>query len=192
MPTRATVILKEITAGDRSHVDELASICYPELRKIAKRTLSGGRDQMITRPTEVVHETFLRVIDQAHISFEDRAHFLAINAKIMRQYLVDLARRESRQRRGGGRTRVSLSSLLDEAVPVSTQEHDEMVLLCSELLEGLAAVDETLARIVEMRFFAGMSLDEIAAELSISVSMVSKRWAAAKAWMKREMQRGEQ
>ena len=92
MPTRATVILKEITAGDRRHVDELASICYPELREIARKTLSGGRDRMITRPTEGVHETFLRVINQTEISFEDRAHFLAINAKIK----VKLGDREAR------------------------------------------------------------------------------------------------
>jgi RNA polymerase sigma factor (TIGR02999 family) len=189
MPTRATEILKEISAGNRSQVAELVAICYPELRAIADRTLSGERDRRRTSPTEVVHETFLRVIDQTEISFEDRAHFMAINAKLMRQYLVDLARRESRQRRGGGMARYSLHALLDEDFAKTSQERDEQVLLCSELLEGLSAVDEKLARIVEMRFFGGMTLDEVAEELGISISMVSKHWASAKAWLRREIQR---
>ena len=183
MSSEATCILSAVSDGDRSQIDRLFELTYSDLRNLAQSHLAGDTSSNTLQPTAVVHEVFLKLVNHEEVDWRGRSHFFAIGATAMRQFLVDHARRKAADKRGAGRTRISL----DERLKVSV-ERDEDVLALDEALRRLAHIDDGRARIVEMRFFAGMTLEEIAAVLGVSERTVKRRWAAASSWLRAELQ----
>ena len=183
MPSEATQILSAISDGDRSQIDRLFELTYDDLRSLAQSYLDGDTPGNTLQPTAVVHEVFLKLINHEEVGWRGKSHFFAIGATAMRQVLVDHARRKGAAKRGAGRTRV----LLDERLAVSVQREED-VLELDEILEQLARIDESRARLVEMRFFAGMTLEEIATVQGVSHSTVKRQWAATSSWLRAELQ----
>ncbi len=170
-----TVLLRAAASGDLSARDALLAAVYDELRRIARRLLVGDRAQAWVAPTELVHGAALKLIGQADVQAHDRAHFLAYCASLMRQVLLDVARRESAAKRDGGTRVTLLSSLPDEPGTDFEALHDA--------LERLEAVSPAHVRLVERRYFAGMTLEEIAEVDGVSVATVKRQWRAARAWL---------
>ena len=183
MSSEATCILSAVTNGDRSQIERLFELTYDDLRHLARSYLDGDTPGNTLQPTAVVHEVFLKLINHEKVDWRSRSHFFAIGATAMRQVLVDHARRRTAAKRGAGRTRVSL----DERLTVSV-EQEEDVLELDEAIERLSQIDERRARIVEMRFFAGMTLEEIATVLGVSQRTVKRQWAATSSWLRAELQ----
>jgi len=151
---------------------------YRELRELAERYLAQARPGRTLQPTAVVHEAWLRLADNPALQWNSRTHFFAISAKAMRAVLVDAARRAGAQKRGGGRERVTLSGVEGETGP------DLDVLTLSEALDELAELDRRQADVVELRFFAGLGIEEIAEQLEVSERTVKNDWRMAKAWLR--------
>lgn len=175
-------LLQQMQAGDSSAASKLMPLVYDEFRALAERYLQHERKNHTLQPTALVNEAYLKLMDQTRVEWKNRAHFFAVGAQIMRRILVDHARRRSRLKHGGARARVTL----DEAVALSPQR-DEDVLSLHEALEKLAALDERQARVVELRFFAGLSVEEVAEVLSVSKRTVEGDWTMARAWLAREL-----
>ena len=155
---------------------------HDELRRIARRCLAGERGGHSLQATELVNEAYLRLIDARHVDWQNRTHFLAISARLMRRILVDVARTKGCQKRGGGAVRVTF----DDALVVTDQPGQDLVAL-DDALAALADVDERKARVIELRFFGGLSVEESAAVLKVSVDTVMRDWKLAKAWLLREL-----
>ena len=155
---------------------------HRELHKIARRCLKGERPGHTLQPTALVNEVYLRLIDVRRVTWKDRTHFLAMTARLMRRVLVDFARSRQYQKRGGGAMKVSL----DEAHGVSTERGQDLVAL-DEALTTLSAIDERKARVIEMRFFGGLTAEETAAVLDVSRETVLRDWRLARAWLMREL-----
>ncbi len=166
-------------------VDQLADALYPELRRLAHRLFRDERADHTLQPTALVHEAYLRLVDQTRAGWEGKAHFLAIAAKVMRRVLIDYARGRARQRRAGDRK----IAALDSAV-LPTEFTQAELLEVNAALEQLAALDPRQAQVVEMRFFGGMTLDEIAAALGVSKRTIEGDWTHAKAWLRRMLADG--
>jgi RNA polymerase sigma-70 factor (ECF subfamily) len=179
-----TEILAAARAGDRSAVERILPAVYDELRERAASYLRRERPGHTLQPTALVHEAYMRLVDQDRIDWRGRAHFLAAASETMRRVLVDHARTRKRHKRGGGAFQVTL----DEEV-AGAEERDFDVLAVHEALERLAAVDERQARVVELRFFGGMNLDEIAEVLAISPRTAWGEWRHARAWLTAELAR---
>jgi RNA polymerase sigma factor (TIGR02999 family) len=179
-----TELLHAWSAGDRDAYNRIVDTVYPELRKIAQRCLRGERPQHTIQTTALVHEAYLRLFDIQQIPWQDRAHFFAVSARIMRHILVDYARAGHSAKRGGGIRRVDFK----EALVVSSGLGSELLRL-DDALHELARFDSRKARVVEMRYFGGLTTNEIASVLSISPQSVSRDWNLAKAWLAREMTR---
>ena len=186
MPSESTQLLSAICAGDRSGVDRLFELVYDDFRDLAHKYAGRISSSNTLRPTEVVHEAFLKLVDQQQVDWRGRSHFMAVGAKAMRHILVDYAKRMGRQKRGGGQRRVPL----DDVVVLSISNADD-VLAVDEALQRLALINETRAKIVELRFFAGMTVEEVAESLGVSKRTVEGHWTFAKAWLRRELSRGE-
>jgi RNA polymerase sigma factor (TIGR02999 family) len=169
-------------SGDRDALDKLMPIVYEELRRQAARYLRHERDGHTLQTTALVHEAYVRLIDQAGVRWQSRAHFFAIAAELMRRILVDHARKRNAAKRGGDAVRVTL----DEAVRSSGPKDLDLVAV-DEALTRLAALDQQQARIVELRFFGGLNVDETAEVLGISERTVKRDWIVAKAWIRREL-----
>jgi RNA polymerase sigma factor (TIGR02999 family) len=180
-----TALLTDWSRGDSSALDQLLPLVYTELRRIAARQLRGERTNHTLQPTALVHEVYLRLIDQRDVNWQDRAHFLGVAAGVMRRILVDHARRHGARKRGDGAQRVSL----DEAAEVTTAQ-DVPVLALDLALRRLASVDPELASIVELRAFGGLTIDEAAHVLKVSPSTAKRDWRTAKAWLNRELGAG--
>jgi RNA polymerase sigma factor (TIGR02999 family) len=180
---QATQTLVELGGGDRSAAERLFPFVYDELRSVAGRMLRRETPDCLLQPTELVHEAFLRLIDQTRVDWQGRTHFLAVAAQAMRRVLVDHARHRHRLKRGGGRTRIQYD---DDELMVSTK-NDADVLDVDAALHRLADLDPRNARIVEMRFFGGMTVEEVATALALSKSTVEKEWMACRAWLRREL-----
>ncbi len=180
--SEATQIVVAISSGDRSEADRLMEIVYDDFRKLAGVYLSDETRSNTLQPTAVVHEAFVKLVNQANVDWRGRSHFFAVGATAMRQILVDHARKKSAQKRGGDRQRVAL----DEHLALSPQR-DEDVLALEEALQKLSEIDPRRAKIVEMRFFAGMTEEEVAIALDMSKSTVEKQWAATSRWLRREL-----
>ncbi|MFG0328990.1 MAG: ECF-type sigma factor [Phycisphaerales bacterium] len=180
-----TRILEEIAAGDRSGFDRLLPIVYSELRELADRRLRDERRPDHTlQPTAIVHEVYLKLVDQREARLESRAHFFALAAHLIRRILIDHARRKRRLKRGGGAgARLSLERF--DALTVN--EVDEL-LAVDEALEELSALHERVGRVVELRYFGGLSHAEVAAALDVSLRTVEGDWAMAKAWLARRLE----
>jgi RNA polymerase sigma factor (TIGR02999 family) len=173
-----TALLIKWRQGDKAALDALVPLVYRELRGVAAVRLRGERAGRSLETTALVHETYLRLVDLHRLPLENRTHFFAIAARLMRQILVDHARRVQADKRGGGQTMVTLEA----ASPASTPNIVD-VLVLDQALEELATMDERLCRVVELKFFAGLTIDEAAGALGVSPATVERDWAAAKAWL---------
>jgi RNA polymerase sigma factor (TIGR02999 family) len=183
-PSEVTLLLAEARGGNREALDALMPLVHAELRAIASRYLGRERVDHTLQPTALVNEAYLRLVDQREMNWHNRAHFFAIAANLMRRILIDHARAHTVAKRGGGARKVSL----DEAMTLAGDESAELVAL-DEALRDLAAFDERKSRVVELRFFGGLSAAEAAEVLGVSEITVHRDWAMAKAWLQREMSR---
>ncbi len=179
---QVTHLLLDLKNGNLQAFDQLTPLVYNELRKIASRYLRQERKGHTIQTTDLVHETYLRLIDEAHFSWENRAHFFAVAARAMRQLLVENARKRKAKKRGGGAVNLSL----DEGAVMAEQKSDEILAL-EEALQTLEKLDERMTRIVELRYFSGLTIEETAAVLSISPATVKREWNTARAWLAKEM-----
>ncbi len=183
-PTDVTQLLLDWNAGDQSALDRLMPLVYEELRRMAARQLRRERPEHTLQPTALVHEAWLRLVQTNRLTWQNRAHFLGVAAELMRRVLVDHARRRSAEMRGGGETRLSL----DEALGVSAQKEINLLAL-DDALTGLAALDPRQSRIVELKYFGGLAIEEIAEVVGISPATVKRDWQWARAWLQREISR---
>jgi RNA polymerase sigma factor (TIGR02999 family) len=177
---RITALLVRWNGGDASARDELVSLVYGELRRMAAARLRGTPGGSL-QPTVLVHEVYLRLAGADAMQWQNRAHFFAVAARAMRQIVVDEARRKHAAKRGGHELRVTL----DEGIAAEREEVDLVAL--DGALERLAAADEYQARLVEMRFFGGLTFEEIAVLSDLSLATVKRRWRLARAWLFREL-----
>jgi RNA polymerase sigma factor (TIGR02999 family) len=177
-----TRILQEAQEGHAGAAEEFAALLYAELREIARREMAAERADHTLQPTALVHEAYLRLIGGESGSFEDREHFFAAAATAIRRVLVDHARNRAREKRGGGFERVSLDEV-DPAAPIPP----EGLLALDDALARLAGFDPLKARIVELRFFAGLKVEELARVLGASESTVRREWRMARAWLHGEL-----
>ena len=168
--------------GDEGALERLIPLVYQELHRIACRCMAGEHVGHSLQATALVNEAFVRLVDGKAVAWNDRAHFLAVSARVMRRILVDHARARTFQKRGGDAVRVSF----DEALVVTSAVEPDFVALDAALV-ALAKFDERKSRVVEMRFFGGLTVEETAAVLNVSASTVMGDWRFAKAWLKREM-----
>jgi RNA polymerase sigma-70 factor, ECF subfamily len=177
-PGSATRLLLEYGAGNRASLDEMLPLVYDELHRLAARYLGRERAGHTLQPTALVHEAYLRLINQRRVDWRNRAHFLGVAAGVMRRILINHARDRSAAKRGGGREQVSLS--LVEAA--AGQRGIELIAL-EDALERLSALDARKGRVVELRFFGGLTMDEIAEVLDVSRATAEREWSFAKAWL---------
>jgi RNA polymerase sigma factor (TIGR02999 family) len=179
--TDVTRILSSIAQGDPRAAEQLLPLVYDELRKVAAQKLAREKPGHTLQPTALVHEAYLRLFaGEAAPSFKDRGHFFAAVAAVMRRVLVDNARRKRTHKRGGGRQRQPLASV---AAP---EPHDDLLAL-DEALQKLAAADPAKARLVELRYFAGLTGEQAAEVLGISPTTADRHWAYARAWLQAEV-----
>lgn len=183
-----TVILRRVSAGERSASEELLPLVYQQLRRTAEKYLGQERKDHTLQATALVHEAYLRLVGNERVSWDDRAHFYFATAEAMRRILIEHARARARLKRGGDGERPARRELLGELDLTSLPESDEVVML-DDALRRLETEDAQAARVVQLRFFAGLSVDETAAALGISPSTVDREWAFARAWLHREMRR---
>ena len=180
-PGRVTELLLAWGAGDEVALERLVPVVYAELHRMAQRHLRREQRHSL-QATALVNELYVRLVDAQAVQWHDRAHFFAISARLMRRILVDAARRRHVRKRGGGANAVTL----DEAVVVAPGRGRDLIAL-DDALEALAVFDQRKARVVEMRFFAGLSVPEIAAVLEVSDDTVTRDWNFAKTWLLREL-----
>lgn len=177
-----TQLLNKAQAGDRSALDELLPLVYNELRRIAGSQLQNERAGHTLQATALVHEAYLRLIEQRDVDWSNRLHFFSISAEMMRRILVNYAVQRNAKKRGDGATKISL----DDAASFETGRDFDLVEL-DEALKKLAEFDETQARVVELRFFGGLTIEETAQVLGVSDSTVKREWKMAKAWLKTQI-----
>jgi RNA polymerase sigma factor (TIGR02999 family) len=178
-----TQLLNEISEGNNIAIEQVLPIVYDELHRISSKYLSAEYRRHTLQTTELVHEAYLKLVGNLEISWESRAHFFGIAAQSMRQILVDYARSRKSQKRGEGKTNFSL----DDA-PIVSNETDEQILALDEALTRLKSVEERSSKIVELRYFSGLTIDETAEILNLSPATVKRDWNFAKAWLYREIQ----
>jgi len=184
-PPSVTALLADWSRGDTAALEQLLPVVYAELRHIAARQLRNERVGHTLQPTALVHEVYLRLVDQRQADWQNRAHFFGVAARIMRRILVDHARRHAAAKRGGGLRCVSIDEAQD--APASA---DIPILAADEALSRLEQIDPSLARLVELRAFGGLTIEEAAHVLGVSASTVKRDWRTAKAWLKRELGAG--
>jgi RNA polymerase sigma factor (TIGR02999 family) len=177
-PGDVTALLVKWREGDKAALDTLVAVVYPDLRRVARARLRGEQDFHSLRTTALVNEVYLRLVELHRLSVESRTHFLAFTARLMRQILVDHARRRNADKRGGAVTIVCL----DDAAPLVAASPIDILAL-DRALDALAAVERRLCRVVELKFFAGLTTDEAAAALDVSRATVERDWTVAKAWL---------
>ena len=177
-----TGLLLAWSDGEEAARSRLMDAVYDELRRVARRHLRRERDDHSLAPTDLVHETYVKLVDQQRVQWQNRAHFFAMAARLMRRILVDHARSRAAAKRGSGRT-VVLDTVDIEASPLNID-----VLALDAALDKLAAVDERQSRLVELRFFAGLTVEETAATLDVAPITVKRDWVHARAWLFRELQ----
>ena len=177
-----TELLVGYGRGDKEALDQLMPVVYEELRRQAARYLRREQPGNTLQTTALIHEAYVRLVDQRNVQWQNRAHFFGIAAQLMRRILVDHARARKRVKRGGSDVRVSLN---DATVAVKGQDLDVVAL--DEALERLAQIDEQQSRVVELRFFSGLTVEETAEVMHISKATVKRDWSMAKAWLHREL-----
>jgi RNA polymerase sigma factor (TIGR02999 family) len=179
-----TTLLADWRRGDRSALDELTPLVYAELRRLAASYMKYERPDHTLQSTALVHEAYLRLVGGVEVDWENRSHFFGIAAQIVRRILVDHARAAKAAKRGSGVITLSLSEELNPA-----GKRDPELIALDDALNALAVIDPRQAQIVEMRFFAGLNVDETAEAMTISPATVKREWASAKAWLYRELSR---
>jgi RNA polymerase sigma factor (TIGR02999 family) len=177
-----TVVLEAIGRGDKQASEDLLPLVYQELRRLAAAKMAREAEGQTIQPTELVHEAWLRLVGDGGQTWENRTHFLGAAAEAMRRILVDRARRKSALRHGGGQFRLDI-----EGLDLAAANSDERILLVDEALEQLRAQDPEKARIVILRFFGGLTNQEIAAHLNLGERTVERQWSFAKAWLMRSI-----
>jgi RNA polymerase sigma-70 factor (ECF subfamily) len=180
--TKVTGLLLKWGQGNESALERLIPLVYDELHRIARKHIGHEAIGHSLQPTALVNEAYLRLVAAQNVAWQDRTHFLAVSARIMRRILVDHARSRKYQKRGGGAARVTF----DEALMVSDEPTQDLVAL-DDALEALATFDERKSRVIELRFFGGLSVEETASVLEVSPDTVMRDWRLAKAWLRREM-----
>ncbi len=183
-PVEITGLLKAWAGGDPHALDRLTPLVYSELRRMARRYMAKERPENSLQATALVNEAFLRLVEAENVGWQDRAHFFAVSAQMMRRILVDAARARGSEKRGGGIMRVDLNESID-AMP---NRGSELVAL-DEALTALTEIDPRKAKVVELRFFGGLSVEETAEVLKISSQSVMRDWRLARAWLLRELRR---
>ena len=178
-----TQMLKEWSDGNMRALDKLMPLVYDELRRQASRYLRKERSNHTLQTTALIHEAYLKLIDQQNVEWQNRAHFFAIASTAMRRILVDYARERNREKRGGSAENLPL----DEAFQISSNEKSVDLVALDEALTRLAQFDERQARIVELRYFSGLDTDETAEVLGVSNATVRRDWNFAKAWLRQEI-----
>jgi len=181
----ATQLLQALEGRDPAVADRLFAIVHDELRAVAGAYFQNQRLDHTLQPTALVNEAFIKLVDQTSVQWQSRAHFLAVAAKAMRQILIDHARAHDAAKRGGDLCRVTMG---DAATPIT--ETDPELLDLDEALRKLAAIDQRQSKIVELRFFGGMSVEEVAHVLGVSKTTVETEWRMARAWIRRELTNG--
>jgi RNA polymerase sigma factor (TIGR02999 family) len=182
-----TTLLARWSSGDAGALEQLTPIVYDELRRIARRHLARERKDHTLQSTALVHEAYLRLIGGSASEYQNRQHFFAVAAQVIRRVLVDHARAVNAAKRGGGAQKILLEDQPEASTPA---ENVAEVLALHEALERLAAFDQQQERIVELRYFAGLSIDETAEVLGISAATVKRDWVMARAWLARELKGG--
>lgn len=182
-----TRLLRAWTTGDEQALEKLTPLVYEGLHRVARHHMARQRSGHILQTTALVNEVYLQLIDCRRMNWQDRVHFFAVSAQLMRRILVDFARSRGCQKRGGGALHISL----DEA-PSVCQEADPDLLALDDALKALAAVDERKSKLVELRFFGGLSIEETAEVLKVSPETVVRDWRLAKIWLLRELSEGNQ
>ncbi len=183
--SETTLLLRAWARGDSSALEKLTARVYEELKRIARHYLINEREGVSIQATALVHEAYLKLIDAGNVDWQHRAHFFAVSARIMRRILLDRARRRLSAKRGGAAIRLQL----DEELHVGSERAREIIALDDALLQ-LAEVDPRKAQVIEMRFFAGLSVEETAAVLGVSPDTVMRDWRLARSWLLSEMSGG--
>jgi RNA polymerase sigma factor (TIGR02999 family) len=179
-----TALLIDWRGGDERAVQKLLPVVHGELRRIARRQMAGERREHVLQATALVNEAYLRLVDVRHVQWQDRAHFFAMAARLMRRVLVDFARAQKNQKRGGALQRVTF----DQNLPVASETPEDVIAI-DEALRSLAVQYERKSQVVELRFFGGLSVEETAEVLKISQETVMRDWKFAKNWLMRELSR---
>ena len=181
-PPDVTALLGDWSRGDRTALSQLLPLVYPELRRVAERQLRKERADHTLQPTALVHEVYIRLVDQRRVDWQNRAHFFGVAAQVMRRILVDHARRHGATKRGDGVRCVSIDEAKDIAASTEIP-----ILALDQALDRLEKIDAPLARIVELRAFGGLTIEDAAHVLSVSPSTVKRDWRTARAWLRREL-----
>ena len=179
---QVTTILREFAAGDKSALDRLMPLLYAELRRLAGSQLRRERSGGTLQPTALVHEAYVRLIDQSLPDFTDRAHFLGVAARLMRQILIDSARKRNAAKRGGGQINLSLDEAMDGA-----QERPILLITLDQAIRALERKDPRKAKFIEMNFFGGLTAEEMAEVSELSVQDVRTELRIARAWLRRRL-----
>jgi RNA polymerase sigma factor (TIGR02999 family) len=181
-PSEVTQLLHELGVGGQPATDRLFAAVYQELRNLAEQFFRKERPDQTLQATALVHEAYLKLLDQRNVDWQGRAHFLGVAAQAMRRILLDHARRRGAAKRGGGWQRITLN---DKLIP--GLEPDAGLLALDAALEKLAELDSRQAQMVELRFFAGLSVEEVAKVLGMSKRSVEREWTMVRAWLRREL-----
>ena len=182
LPEEITQLLINWGQGDNTALDQLVPLVYPELRRLAKRQMRRESPEHTLQTSALINEAYLKLVDQQNVQWQNRAHFFAVAAQVMRHILVDHARSRNYAKRGGGATKLPL----DEAMALTEQRAAQLIAL-DDALTDLAGLDARKSQVIELRFFGGLSLEETAEVMKTSPSTVQREWRAAKAWLHHTM-----
>ena len=180
-----TQLLKAWTAGDQNALEKLTPLVYDQLHRVAQRYMAGQRPGHTLQTTALVNEVYLRLVDCGQVNWQDRAHFLAVSARLMRRILIDFARSRGYLKRGADAPHIAL-----EEAPSVCNEPDVNLVALDDALKALSTVDERKSRVVELKFFGGLSVEETAEVLHVSSDTVIRDWRLAKIWLLRELKQG--
>jgi len=180
--SKVTRLLYELSGGNRAAVDELTPLVYQELKRLARLQLRRERLGHTLQVTALVHEAYLKLVDQRAVTWQNRAHFFGVAAQVMRRILLDYAKTRDRSKRGGGAQKISL----DDALAISDDRASELVEI-EDALTRLEVFDPRQAKIVELRFYGGLTVEETAEALGVSAPTIKREWAMARAWLHREL-----
>lgn len=182
MPSDVTQLLLDWSNGEAAALEKLLPVVYDELRRLAACLLSRERSDHTLQPTALVHEAYLKLVDQQKVEWQNRAQFFGLSAKMMRNILVDYARKTAAEKRGGGMQKVSLEDVITQ----SAERAEELVAL-DEALDELAGFDARKSRIIELRYFGGLSLEEIEEVVGVSIATIRREMRFAEAWLYKRM-----
>ncbi len=185
MASEVTNLLQDLARGSPRAAEQLLPLIYQELRKLARSRMAREKPGQTLQATALVHEAYLRLVGNADVGWDSRGHFFGAAAEAMRRILIDSARRKGRVRHGAGLARVSVDENIHAGPDVTNIDIEAL----DEALSRLEAQDESMAQVVKLRYFAGLSLREIASAMDLAPRSVDRRWAAARAWLRREMER---